>query len=108
MKCLVAAGFRVEPPIGIEPMTYALREARSPAPAALPAQTARRMAVIALIAPEFHYVPFHDSFHGQAIDRRYLPATLVPALLPQCEPSVKPGVPPSARGREDCGPARAR
>ena len=43
------------------------------------------MAVIALIAPEFHYVPFHDSFHGQAGDRRYLPATLVPALLPQCE-----------------------
>jgi hypothetical protein len=43
------------------------------------------MAPIALIAPEFHYLPFHDSFHGQAIDRRYLPATSVPALLPQCE-----------------------
>jgi len=43
------------------------------------------MALIALITPEFHYVPFHDSFHGQAGDRRYLPATLVPALLPQCE-----------------------
>ena len=24
-KCLVVEGFRVEPPIGIEPMTYALR-----------------------------------------------------------------------------------
>jgi len=30
--------FGVEPPIGIEPMTYALREARLRAPAALPAQ----------------------------------------------------------------------
>ena len=29
-KCLVAAGFRVEPPIGIEPMTYALRGALLP------------------------------------------------------------------------------
>src|SRR5262249_1196351 len=30
-----------EPPIGIEPMTYALREARHPAPGTLPAQIAR-------------------------------------------------------------------
>jgi hypothetical protein len=30
----------VEPPIGIEPMTYALREARDTAPGTLPAQIA--------------------------------------------------------------------
>jgi hypothetical protein len=28
-KCLVVKGFRMEPPIGIEPMTYALRVRRS-------------------------------------------------------------------------------
>jgi hypothetical protein len=44
------------------------------------------MASAALIAPEFHYLSFHDSFHGQAVDYRYVPATPVPALLPgvQC------------------------
>jgi hypothetical protein len=62
------------------------------------------MAPIALIAPEFHYVSCHDSFHGQAVDRRYLPATSVPASH-GAMPSVRPGVPPSARGREDCGPS---
>jgi hypothetical protein len=29
LKCLVTGSFRVEPPIGIEPMTYALRVRRS-------------------------------------------------------------------------------
>jgi integrase-like protein len=33
-------GHELEPPIGIEPMTYALREARQTAPGSLPAQTA--------------------------------------------------------------------
>lgn len=41
-----------EPPIGIEPMTYALREACARATKPLPAQTARRMAPEALIPLE--------------------------------------------------------
>ena len=53
-----------EPPIGIEPMTYALREAREYAAAPLPAQTARRTAPEALIALGFRDYPFHDSFHA--------------------------------------------
>jgi hypothetical protein len=43
----------VEPPIGIEPMTYALREARDLTALALAAQMTRRIAPIALIALEF-------------------------------------------------------
>src|SRR5450755_2067366 len=53
-----------EPPIGIEPMTYALREACSRAPQPLPAQTARRIAREALIPLEFHGLSFHDPFHA--------------------------------------------
>jgi hypothetical protein len=47
--------FVVEPPIGIEPMTYALREARHAAPGALPAQIAShapRNAPVAQHAPD--------------------------------------------------------
>jgi len=41
-KILSSWDFMVEPPIGIEPMTYALREARRAAPGALPAQMTAR------------------------------------------------------------------
>ena len=50
MKCLVTAGFRVEPPIGIEPMTYALRGARSLTGHALAAALAWIIALTALAA----------------------------------------------------------
>jgi hypothetical protein len=53
-----------EPPIGIEPMTYALREACADAAQALPAQTARRIAREALIPLEFRGLSFHDPFHA--------------------------------------------
>ena len=59
------------PPIGIEPMTYALREACSPASIARPAPMTRRIAPVALIALEFRGLLFHDPFHGQAVDRRW-------------------------------------
>jgi hypothetical protein len=44
----------VEPPIGIEPMTYALREARQAAPEVLPAQMA---ALASRNAPRAQDVP---------------------------------------------------
>ena len=56
--------FEVEPPIGIEPMTYALREACARAAMPLPAQTARQMAPEALIPPELYSVSSHDPFHA--------------------------------------------
>jgi hypothetical protein len=68
-----------EPPIGIEPMTYALRGGRSPALIAWPAQTARRLAPEALIALEFRCLRFHDSFHGQPPDRRSLADSVTPS-----------------------------
>ena len=54
----------MEPPIGIEPMTYALREAREYAAQPLPAQTAQRIALHALIPLEFRGPSFHDPFHA--------------------------------------------
>jgi hypothetical protein len=50
-------------------MTYALRGARSLALMPLPAQIARRMAAMALIALGFRSLPFHDPFHGSATGR---------------------------------------
>jgi hypothetical protein len=54
-----------EPPIGIEPMTYALRVACCPPAHALPAPIAR---IIALTAPTtlgLSGTPFHEPFHGR-------------------------------------------
>jgi hypothetical protein len=56
-----------EPPIGIEPMTYALREAREYATGPLPARTARRTAPEALVAQEFRGHPVHDSVHAARV-----------------------------------------
>ena len=53
-KTLRSWAFSVEPPIGIEPMTYALREARPAALYALPAQMAR---LTSLNAPSAQDVP---------------------------------------------------
>ena len=47
-------------------MTYALREACAHATAPLPAQTAGRTTLKALIALEFRSHPFHDPFHAGA------------------------------------------
>jgi hypothetical protein len=58
----------IEPPIGIEPMTYALRETRSHALDALAAQIARKIALIALIALGLSEDPFHEPFHAQGFD----------------------------------------
>jgi hypothetical protein len=60
----VKAGFRVEPPIGIEPMTYALREACSVPAYALAAPMTRVIALMALAALGLSSVPFHDRFHA--------------------------------------------
>ena len=73
-ECLVVTGFRVEPPIGIEPMTNALRGARQRAPHALAAPIARVMARMALAALGLSGDPVHDPIHA-----RGLPP---PAILP--------------------------
>ena len=53
-----------EPPIGIEPMTYALREARSLPSHALAAQMTAMIALTALAALGLSVVPFHEPFHA--------------------------------------------
>jgi len=63
-KVLTSWAFVVEPPIGIEPMTYALREACDHTIQPLPAQTARRIALHALIPLGFRGHSFHDPFHA--------------------------------------------
>jgi hypothetical protein len=56
----------VEPPIGIEPMTYALRGARARAAHALAAAMARAIALIALAALELFGHPVHEPVHADA------------------------------------------
>jgi hypothetical protein len=53
-----------EPPIGIEPITYALRVTWSPAVDALAALIARVIALMALAALGLSGDPFHDPFHA--------------------------------------------
>src|SRR5215471_4021412 len=61
--------FWVEPPIGIEPMTYALREAWDPAPGPLPAQTAARAS---LDAPSAQCAPgFQSTTRSTAYQPRH-------------------------------------
>jgi hypothetical protein len=62
-KCPVATGFWVEPPTGIEPMTYALRGACLPAFVAWPARIPQRTTAMTL---GFRGLPFHDPFHDQS------------------------------------------
>jgi hypothetical protein len=56
-----------EPPIGIEPMTYALREACACATQPLPAQIARLTALTTPFAVGFPGHPFHESFHARGV-----------------------------------------
>src|SRR5262249_24102445 len=56
-----------------KPMTYALREARDPAPGALPAQIGSQAPGM-LPAHSMHHIPGHDPGHGPAgspITERY-------------------------------------
>ena len=46
-------------------MTYALREARFPAPGARPALMDRLGRSGCPECPEFHPLPFHDLFHAE-------------------------------------------
>jgi len=62
-----------EPPIGTEPMTYALREARAQAAHALAAPIAREIALMALTALGLSDDPVHDPVHAQ-----------VPYVRPSC------------------------
>ena len=55
----------VEPPIGIEPMTYALRGARSLTGDALAAALAWIIALTALAALGLSGMPFHKPFHAR-------------------------------------------
>ena len=50
-----------------KPASGALREARSLVLLAWPAHITRRIAVMALIAPGFRSLPFHDPFHGPGL-----------------------------------------
>jgi hypothetical protein len=54
----------MEPPIGIEPMTYALRGACSPASHALAALIARVVALTALTELELSGDPVHEPVHA--------------------------------------------
>ena len=54
-----------EPPIGIEPMTYALREARARAAHALAALIARKIALTAPAALELSGDPVHEPVHAR-------------------------------------------
>jgi len=56
-----------EPPIGIEPMTYALRGSCSLAAYALAAQMVRKIALTALVALGLSTDPFHDPFHARGL-----------------------------------------
>ncbi len=56
-----------EPPIGIEPMTYALRGARSQAAHALAAPMARAIALMALVALGSSSDPVHEPVHAEAL-----------------------------------------
>ena len=59
--------FVVEPPIGIEPMTYALRGACSPASDALAALIARVIARTALAALGLSGDPVHEPVHVRTL-----------------------------------------
>ena len=61
-----------EPPIGIEPMTYALREARSRAAHTLAAPIPRIIALTALAALGLSKDPFHEPFHARALRHAFL------------------------------------
>ena len=61
-----------EPPIGIEPMTYALRGTRSLTGHALAAALAWIIALTALAALGLSGMPFHEPFHA----RGFYPATV--------------------------------
>jgi hypothetical protein len=63
-RCLVEAVFQLEPPIGIEPMTYALRVACCLPAHALPAPIARIIALTAPMTLGLSGRPFHEPFHG--------------------------------------------
>jgi hypothetical protein len=56
-----------EPPIGIEPMTYALRGARSRPAHALAAPITRIIALTALAALGLSKDPFHEPFHTRGL-----------------------------------------
>jgi hypothetical protein len=59
-----------EPPIGIEPVTYALREARARAAHALAAPIARVIALIAFSALGLSGDPVHEPVHAQRLRPR--------------------------------------
>jgi hypothetical protein len=61
-------------------MTYALREAREYAAQPLPAQTARRLALHALIPLEFRCPSFHDPFHAACTRSACRPVNLASGL----------------------------
>jgi hypothetical protein len=67
MKCGSELHIYAGPPIGIEPMTYALREAGDLAAHALAAPIARKIALAALAALGLSKDPFHDPFHARGL-----------------------------------------
>jgi hypothetical protein len=69
----------VEPPIGIEPMTYALRGARDLAAHALAAPIAPIIALTALAALGLSGYPVHEPVHARGRDSlpRLLPVAII-------------------------------
>ena len=81
----------VEPPIGIEPMTYALRGERSRAAHALAAPIARAVASIALATLGLSGDPVHEPVHDRGAGS-YHPTTLRNLTVGATSPPVgKPG-----------------
>src|SRR5690348_7944245 len=72
-------GFLVEPPIGIEPMTYALRGACALPAHALAAPTAPAIALTALAALGLSGYPVHEPVHARGRDSlpRLLPVAII-------------------------------
>jgi len=78
-----------EPPIGIEPMTYASRGACSLAPHAFAAPIARAIARAALTVLGLSKDPFHEPFHdrGCCVTRILLLCVTARSLHPRREPA---------------------
>jgi len=100
-KILSSWAFVVEPPIGIEPMTYALREVRSLAPHALAAPIARAIALTAMAALELSKDPFHEPFHARG---HYVMPSRSGCVAPPAAPHHVPmSMPGRHRGRRANG-----
>jgi len=86
------SGLWVEPPIGIEPMTYALRGARALATHALAAPIARAIAPAALAALGLSGHPVHEPVHARRPHGPIILLLCVTSLRAAPRPQADPAV----------------